>query len=206
MKRILLLDEGMCAAMLKDRRRRGIDYHDEVWDGVHVIIPPPTNRQQEMVGDLGTVLREIIGDKRNGRAYCGVNVSDRKKGWEKNHRVPDVAVILRGSRAIDCSTHFHGGPDFLVEIDSPGHAAHEKLPFYTRIGVRELLILDRDSTRMWIYRHDGKDMHLVAPIRLAGKNWTISDVLPTAFRRKMSQGIARVEVRRTDGTPGHWTI
>ena len=38
-----------------------------------------------------------------------------------------------------------GGPDFLVEVASPGDRSLDKLAFYEGIGVRELLMVDRDS-------------------------------------------------------------
>ena len=72
--------------------------------------------------------------------FPGVNLSDRDEGWEQNFREPDVAVFLRDGKAINCGTHWQGAADFLVEIISPGERTREKIPFYSSLGVVELLV------------------------------------------------------------------
>jgi hypothetical protein len=47
---------------------------------------------------------------------------------------------------------------------------------------------------------------LVKPTLLEGKDWHQSEVLPLAFRRTLIKGVARTQVRRTDGHPGLWTV
>ena len=72
-------------------------------------------------------------------------------------REPDVAVFLRNTKAIDCGTHWRGAADFLVEIISPGERTREKIPFYSGIGVVELLIVDREPWTLELYCHqDGQ--------------------------------------------------
>jgi Uma2 family endonuclease len=117
-----------------------------------------------------------------------------------------MVVVLKNSRAIDCSTHFCGGPDFLVEIQSPGDDTEEKVPFYGKIGVRELLIIHRDKRTLRLLRLEGEELVLVRPSSLEGKEWLVSEVLPLAFRRAVRKGIAVTQVRRTDGKPGLWTV
>jgi Uma2 family endonuclease len=117
-----------------------------------------------------------------------------------------MVVVLNNSRAIDCGTHFCGGPDFLVEIESPGDDTEEKVPFYGKIGVRELLIIHRDRRTLRLLRLAGEDLVIVAPTVLDGKEWLVSEVLPLAFRRTSSKGAAGTAIRRTDGTPGSWTV
>jgi Uma2 family endonuclease len=115
-------------------------------------------------------------------------------------------VVLKDSQAVDCSTHWFGGPDFLVEVQSPGDASEKKIPFYAQIKVRELLIIHPDSREMQFYRHDGTDLILTEPSDFRGSKWLVSQVIPIALRRKMVKKVARTEVGRTDGKPGSWTI
>ena len=133
-------------------------------------------------------------------------MSDRRKGWEYNHRVPDLLVVLNNSWAIDCGTHFCGGPDFLVEIQGPGDDTEEKVPFYGKIGVRELLIIHRDKRTLRLLRLEGEELVLAQPALLEGKEWLVSEVLPLAFRRTVTKGRPRTQVRRTDGKPGRWAV
>src|SRR5262249_13124810 len=150
----------------------------------------------ELVDDLGVIFNLVIKQRGLGKNYPGVNVSDRRKGWDHNYRVPDLAVVLNNSRAIDCGTHFCGGPDFLVEIESPGDDTEEKVPFYTKVGVRELLIIHRDKRTLRLLRHDGQDLILVKPTVVEGKEWLISEVLLLDFRRTITKGVPRTQLRR----------
>src|SRR5947208_2767487 len=113
------------------------DRFDEVWDGVYFMPPLPNNEHQFFQTQLAVVLQLALGSVDQGTAYAGVNVSNREKGWQKNYRCPDVAVILPGCKAKNCGTHWFGGPDFAVEILSPKDRSREKLPFYSSVGVRE---------------------------------------------------------------------
>jgi Uma2 family endonuclease len=138
----------------------------------------------------------------------GANVSDRtSEDWVENYRVPDVVVALRGTRAVDRGTHWLGGPDFLVEVESPGDETDTKIPFYARISVRELLIVHRDTRQLRLYRHDGTDLAAIEPTDFEGRKWLVSAVVPLAFRRKAARGERpRTEVRRTDGPAGQWVV
>src|SRR5262249_51812970 len=136
-KGLLIRDAGLFDQLIQERKRKGIDLYDEVWEGMYVMPSMPTNAQQFLVGALGDIFREVVTKDGRGQSYVGAKGSDRRKGWEYNHRVPDLVVVLNNSRAVDCDTHFYGGPDFLVEIQSPGDDTEEKVPFYGKIGVRE---------------------------------------------------------------------
>jgi hypothetical protein len=142
----------------------------------------------------------------SGKVYPGVNVSDRGSDWKKDYRIPDLVVVLEGSRALCHSTHVQGGPDFLVEIESPGDDGEEKVPFYGRLGVRELLLIHRDKRTVRLWRLDGQELVLVPASLLGGKRWLVSAVLPLAFRRKTQAGKPVTEARRTDGKPGLWAV
>src|SRR5262249_32471156 len=102
--------------------------------------------------------------------------------------------------------HFYGGPHFLVEIQSPGDDTEEKGPFYGKIGVRELLIIRRDTRALRLLRLEGEELVLVQPTLHDGKEWPGGKGPPLAFRRIISKGNPRTQVRRTDGEPGLWTV
>jgi Uma2 family endonuclease len=206
MTRGLVLDGLLLDRLIEERKRLGLDLHDEVWEGMYVMPSMPSIAHQELVHDLGIVFDEVIRKRKRGKVYPGANVSDRRSGWEENYRIPDVLVVLQGGRAVDCGTHVQGGPDFLVEIESPGDDTEEKVPFYGSIGVRELLIIHRDRRTLRLLRLEGDELVEVKTTTLDGKQWLISEVLPLAFRRTSSKGVARTEVRRTDDTPGNWVV
>jgi Uma2 family endonuclease len=205
-RRLVIEDAGLFDPLIQERKRKGIDRYDEVWEGMYFMPSMPNNAHQLLVGDLGDIFHEVVKKARLGKSYPGANVSDRRKGWEYNYRVPDLLVVLNDSRAIDCSTHFCGGPDFVVEIQSPGDDTEEKVPFYGKIGVRELLIIHRDKRTLRLVRLEGEELVLVKPSSLEGKEWLLSQVLPLAFRRTVRRGRACTQVRRTDGKPGLWTV
>jgi Uma2 family endonuclease len=202
-----VLNAGELKRMIRRRRRLGLDHKDEVWDGVYVIMPDPTVLHQQIVTRLSSILLTVIDDAGRGRAFGGTNVSDRSRGWKKNFRVPDVVVVLSDGRAVDCDTHWMGGPDFLIEVQSPGDETDAKIPFYSQIGVRELLIIDRDTRQLRLLRHNGHDLVPVEPNDRHGKKWLVSAVVPLAFRRSAPRGQEpKTLVERTDGTAASWTV
>ncbi len=206
MPQVLVKDADQAEELIQERKRKGADRYDEVWDGVYVMPSMPSLEHQELVHDLGTTFDEVVRRPRLGKVYPGVNVSDRGSDWKTNYRVPDLVVVLKNSRAVSHSTHVQGGPDFLVEIESPGDDTEEKVPFYGKIGVRELLIIHRDKRTLRLLRLEGEELVLVKPSPFEGKEWLVSAVLPLAFRRSVSRGRPRTLVRRTDGKPGRWTV
>jgi Uma2 family endonuclease len=194
-------------ALIRERKRLGIDRKDEVWDGVYIIMPDPTIVHQRLVLEFSSIFAQTTKALGIGEAFPGTNVSDRRDGWEHNFRAPDVVVVLHGSRAVDCGTHWFGGPDLLVEIQSPGDETDAKTPFYGELGVRELMIVHSDTRDLRLYRHDGKGLVPVVPSDFRGQKWLVSEVLPLAFRRTTVKGQGpRTEVRRTDGARGKWVV
>jgi Uma2 family endonuclease len=203
---VLVKDVARADELIQERKRRGADRYDEVWNGVYVMPSMPSLEHQELVHDLGTIFDEVVKRPGLGKVYPGVNVSDRGSDWKKNYRVPDLVVVLKSSRAVSHSTHVQGGPDFLVEIESPGDDSEEKVPFYGQLGVRELLLIHRDKRTLRLLRLEGGELVLVLAAPLEGKRWLVSAVLPLAFRRKLQGGKPVTEVRRTDGEPGLWSV
>jgi Uma2 family endonuclease len=206
MPQVLVKDADEADELIRERKRRGADRYDEVWDGVYVMPSMPNMEHQELVSDLDAILVEVVKRAGLGKVYPGANVSDRASDWKINYRVPDLVVVLKAGRAVTHSAHLQGGPDFLVEVESPGDDSEEKVPFYGQLGVRELLLIHRDKRTLRLLRLEGQELVLVPPTLLEGKRWLVSAVLPLAFRRTTQGGKPATEVRRTDGTPGLWAV
>src|SRR5262249_42227076 len=140
---------------------------------------------QSVVQRVGTILDVTICQQGRGEVLPGANVSDRRVDWQDNYRVPDVVVVLKNSHAVDCGTHWFGGPDFLVEVQSPGDDTDDKIPFYSKIRVQELLVIQRDSRQVTLYRHNGKELVPIFPTDFRGQKWLVSQVVPLALRRRV---------------------
>jgi Uma2 family endonuclease len=206
MPQVLVKDNDQADELIRERKRKGADRYDEVWDEVYVMPSMPSLDHQRLVHDLSILLDVVVKGPRLGEIYPGANVSDRAADWKENYRVPDVVVVFNNSRAIQHQNHIQGGPDFLVEIESPGDDSEEKVPFYGQLGVRELLLIHRDKRTLRLLRLEGQELVLVQPSLLEGQRWLVSAVLPLAFRRKLRGKKPATEVRRTDGKPGRWTV
>jgi Uma2 family endonuclease len=196
---VLVLDPGLQKRLIKQRRRSGADRWDEVWDGVYVMSPLPNDGHQKIVTFLTFILQGVIGEPGLGEVRPGINVSDRDKKWKQNYRCPDVAVILRGGRAINRDKYWLGGPDFAVEIVSPRDRARDKIPFYAAVGVRELLVIDRDPWVLELYRLQGDQLPLVGSSTPEGRERLASAVVPLTFRLVPGDPHPRIEVRHVEG-------
>ena len=204
MTKTMVVDRDIFRDLIRQRKKRGHDRYDEVWDGVYVMPSVPSLEHQSLVGELTAILIEVIQREKKGRVYPGANVSDRVKNWKRNYRVPDLVVVLAESAAVKYENHIVGGPDFLVEIRSPQEDPEAKLPFYSRINVRELLILERDTREVKLWRHNG--LELAPADAIPDEKWLKSDLLPLAFRLGGSKAKPKLEIKRTDRIAGHWTI
>jgi len=67
-------------------------------------------------------------------------------------------VFLVGGKARNQGTHWFGGPDHGVEVLSPGDRSREKIPFYEKVGTRELLLVCRDPWSLELYQLRGKKL------------------------------------------------
>lgn len=177
----LIADPAVVAWLIDERSRQPGSSRDEVWEGRYVVTPIANNEHQSIAA--GLIAAFIPAAKRLGGACLGpVNVSDRDEGWLYNFRQPDVAVVMPNGAAIDRGTHFQGGPDLCVEILSRGDLAREKRPFYASIGVRELILVDRDPWALEFYRRDQSgDLAFAGRLEpSSGGEWA-SEVLPLRF-------------------------
>ena len=196
---VRITDKGIAEHLIRERQKLGIDLYDEVWDGVYVMSPIANNEHQAMAFRLGYVVSDVVPTA-EGTVFVGCNVSDRVDGWEKNYRCPDVALYLITNSANDCGTHWCGGPDWLTEVLSDGDESRRKMDFYEKVGVQEVLLVDRDPWCIELYRRTKGKLTLAGKSDLDAPNVLQSAVLPLTFQ--LVPGVSRpvILVKHADGT------
>jgi Uma2 family endonuclease len=90
-----------------------------------------------------------------------------------------------------------GAIDLVVEVHSPKDEAHEKQPFYEKLGVRESLIVDRITKSLEMRRlgADGR-YAIVAP---DAEGWIAVECLAVHLKTGLVSGRPEVLIR-DDGT------
>ena len=194
----LVTDPWLEERLKAERKAIGADRYDEVWEGVHMMTPMPNNEHQEIVVRLASVLQEIVGWPGLAEVFPGVNLSDRVEDWEHNYRVPDVAVFLRDGSAENCGTHWRGGADLLVEITSPDDRTREKIPFYSSLGVVELLLLDRQSWTLELHRREKDQLRKVGQSSVDGGEVLASSAVPLTFQLVSGDPRPQIKVTHVD--------
>ena len=58
MGRGLIKDASLLDQLVAERKRLGIDLHDEVWEGMYVMPSMPSNAHQELLDDLSDALTD----------------------------------------------------------------------------------------------------------------------------------------------------
>jgi Uma2 family endonuclease len=202
---LMVLDPTVEKRLRAEREASGLDRYDEVWEGIYIMAPLANNEHQDLQFEMAAALKDAIGKGQTVRIQTGANVSDREAEWLDNYRIPDVVVVYPGGAARDCDTHWCGGPDFCVEIASPGDRSRDKLDFYARIGVRELLLVDRDPWDVQLYRLTNGRLDSVGHSDLSGGDPIISEVVPVSFRLVAGVPRPKIEVTHRDGAR-RWTV
>ena len=145
---------------LEDRRRRGLDHQDEVWDGVLHVAPQPSYHHQL----LGSMLLQVLGPivRRIGfDALYELGTFDPVKG-EQNYRVPDVVIVdpqYASKRGAE------GRLELAVEILSPNDESRDKFGFYAKCQVPEVWIVDPNTREIEVYVLRGDRYFAIAPSR-----------------------------------------
>ena len=161
---VMVLDPYVEEQMLAERAGSDGDQYDEVWEGVYIVTPLPNDEHQEIVSATGF---DSSGSHRLARAWQG---SSRRESQRPGRRLE--AELPRARRGRVSPRHegrqlrhaLAGAADFLVEIISPGERTREKIPFYSSLGVVELLIVDRDPWTLELYRQQNGQLEKDRPI------------------------------------------
>lgn len=185
--------------VIAERHRQGIDRFDEVWEGVYHMVPPPSFEHQRVVTETLDLFRGYVLQHKIGVIYLGLGV--REVSWgERNFRIPEWIFLRAGREHLlkPESGYVDEGPDVVLEVRSPGDETDEKVPFYEKMKVGELLIIDRDSRRVQLLRHIGGRLMAVS---VNAEGWLYSEGLKAFFRTGEHQGKPALRVRlELDGT------
>lgn len=188
--------------VIEERRRLGLDRRDEVWEGVYHVVPPPSFGHQEIVDELFELLRGYCRRHRLGIVCSNLGVRDPRRP-ERDYRIPEWIFLRAGREALlrRDSGYVDEGPDVVLEVRSPGDETDEKIPFYERVGVREMLLIDRDTRRVEVLRLVAGRLTAVPP---NAEGWTCCEGLRAFFRTDPGRGkptlFVRLELDRTEHT------
>lgn len=172
--RVLMLEAP--EKMLDERRRLGLDGHDEMWDGVLHVVPPAGGPHQRLGGSF-FVVTHPLAERRGLVAHFETGLFDH----EKNFRVPDLSF----SRPEQLSERGVEGAELVVEVRSPRDESYEKLEFYAAMGVREVLVLHPQDRRFELFRNVDGAMMPVSPAHDGAVACDVLDVRLTTVAEKL---------------------
>lgn len=202
---MLVVDPRVSARLIEERRALGHDHFDEVWEGTYVMAPAPNDEHQEISFHLARPFLAVVEDAGLGKVRPAINLARDPDDWERDYRIPDLAVFLAGSPAECHETFWTGPPDFLVEIVSPWDKTRDKLDFYGDLGARELLIIERNPWQLELFRLQVSKLVRIATISLDDTAEIASAVLPMRFRLVPASPRPTIEITATD-MQRSWTV
>lgn len=168
--RVVVPDEWV-----EERQRLGLDGKDEMWDGVLHMVPPASSVHGRFGSDLICALR-LAAKSRGLWNLIEPGVFDPAIAGMTSYRVPDLGY----ARPEDISQRgIEGRAVLVVEVLSPQDESFDKLPFYRRVGVEEVLFVDPEARTCEVRRPDGDGWHLV---HADDDGWTALDGLGVALR------------------------
>jgi len=143
-------------ALRERRRRAGVDRLDEVWQGVHHMVPGPGFEHARVTQQLAVLLD---GPARAAGLLAAMGEFNLGES-EHDFRVPDGGLHRPGAAGVWLST-----AAVVVEVLSPGDESWQKLPFYAEHHVDEVLLVDpAERTVTWLALGDGG----YAPVQHSG--------------------------------------
>ena len=145
-------------ALLDERRSKGLDKSDEMWEGELHMVPPPSEAHQEVGAELFLVLGPLAKASGLLPRYDPTGVF--RPGVDNDWRVPDQVYAspeLRSDRGIE------GAASLVVEILSPYDETYRKLDWYASVGVEEVLVVDSSSRRVELFANRDGRMVAVDP-------------------------------------------
>ena len=164
---------------LARRRLTGLDRWDEMWEGVLHMAPAPADEHQRIVDELIAFLVPLLRKRRRGTIRSGINVFDEASAKE-NYRIPDLTFVAAGRESLLAADGIRGGgPDAVIEIRSPGDETYDKLSFFAGLGIREVIVVPRDSEKPEVYRLAGTQYLAVAA---DAQGFVASETLRVRFR------------------------
>ena len=171
-------------AFLEERRRRGQDKKDELWDGVLHMVPPPASRHGSVTVALHHAVH-AIARCRGLRAFGEATGVFAPRADGADYRIPD-AIIARPEQV---SVRGVEGAVLVVEVLSPRDESRAKLPFYAARQIPEVWLLDPMSYAFELLTlTDGA----YTPVAATATGWT-SPKLDIALVRPQGPGLVIVD-------------
>jgi Uma2 family endonuclease len=117
----------------------------EVIDNQIYMSPSPVFNHQDILIEIAAQLRSML----KGKANVSIAPFDVFLDEVSNAVQPDIVIILNNNKGtLNRKGHFHGVPDVVVEILSPGNRDYDlvrKKELYQKFGVSEYWIVDPDK-------------------------------------------------------------
>ncbi len=157
--------------------------------------PIANSEHQRMVNRFAFILETTVVVAGLGTAMPGVNLAASAEDWEQDYRVPDVVAFLADTAAENHDAFWTGAADFIIEITSPRDRTYEKLSFYSRLGVREVLVVNRQKWAVELYWHKHGELQKVGESTIVQPDVFASNVLPLEFRLVPGEQRPEIEVR-----------
>jgi len=145
-------------SLLEDRRRKGHDVFDEMWEGVLHMVPAPSSRHQRLEYKLESALEPAV----EARGFVILHETGlyRPGTGNDDYRIPDL--IVADASAIR-ARGVEGRVELAVEIRSPNDETYDKLDFYSEVGVQELLVIDLDPLSVELFELTDNGLIAVPP-------------------------------------------
>jgi Uma2 family endonuclease len=118
----------------------------EVINGSLFMSPSPNTRHQRILGKLYLRIAEFVEQNDLGEVFFAPY--DIYLDETTNVVEPDLVFISKSKLSAIKPNGFHGVPDLIIEILSPGNSGHDtktKKDLYERFGVSEYWIVDPES-------------------------------------------------------------
>jgi Uma2 family endonuclease len=139
---------GVQESLLEERRSRGADRWDEMWDGVlhMVLVPVPSGPHQRFLSQLALALSLLA--RAHGLVGSHTTELYRPGVGRDDYRTPDLA-FYQPRYATDRGVE--GRAELAVEIRSPNDETYDKLPFYAEMEVQELLVVEPHTCEVELF-------------------------------------------------------
>ncbi len=174
---------------LKERHARSLDRWDEMWEGVLHMPPAPDLGHQGFASRLTRFLGNECERRLGGEVFMQASLHDPANP-KKNYRVPDLLYVAKGNERVLQKRGVVGAADAVIEVRSPDGESYDKFPFFARLGVRQVIVVDADTREQEVYRLAGREYVAVAPDK---SGWIVSEVLGVRFRWNQRRHSLRVE-------------
>lgn len=146
-------------ALLDERRARGADRWDEMWEGELHMVPPPSGEHQRLGSELFLILGPLAKARGLVPFYDATGLF--RPGVDDDWRAPDSAFSrpeIVSRRGIE------GAASLVVEILSPDDETYRKLDWYASVGVGEVLVVDPETRRVELFANRDGRMVPVEPV------------------------------------------